>query len=267
MKALFTFFRMRLISGLQYRTAAWAGIVTQFFWGCMEILLYKAFYEASPGRFPMAFDALTSYIWLRQGLLALLNTWTFDKELFDKVLDGSVAYELCRPTSLYGMWFARTLALRVSRVILRCIPLFIVAALLPKPWGLNAPASPVALICFGISLVLAACVGVAFSMILYFSCFYTLSSEGIRMMLMPVAEFLSGDLIPLPFLPDWLANIFHYSPFGSMANAPLRIYSGDLSGDALVEMLGLQVFWLLVMGFIGWWLQYRGTRKLCVQGG
>ncbi len=267
MKALFTFFRMRLIGGLQYRTAAWAGVVTQFFWGFMEILLYKSFYEASPDRFPMAFEALASYIWLRQGLLALLNTWTFDKELFSKVLDGSVAYELCRPASLYGMWFARTLALRVSRVILRCVPLFVVASLVPAPWGLNAPASPLAFGCFVVSLALAACVGVAFSMILYFSCFYTLSSEGVRMMLMPVAELLSGDLIPLPFLPAGLAAVFHYSPFGSMANAPLRIYSGDLAGGAMIEMLCLQVFWLLVMGFIGWWLQYCGTRKLCVQGG
>ena len=267
MKAIFTFFRMRLIGGLQYRTAAWAGVVTQFFWGFMEILLYKAFYEASPDKFPMAFDALVSYIWLRQALLALFNTWTYDSELFAKVLDGSVAYELCRPASLYGMWFARTLALRVSRVILRCIPLFIVASLVPAPWGLNAPAGPLALGCFLLSLGLAACVGVAFSMIMYFTCFYTLSSEGIRFMLLPVAELLSGDLIPLPFLPDWLARIFHYSPFGSMTNAPLRIYSGDLSGGAMVEMLCLQMFWLAVMIFIGWTLQNRGLRKLCVQGG
>lgn len=267
MKALFTFFRMRLINGLQYRTAAYAGIVTQFFWGCMEILLYKALYEAAPDRFPMAFEALVSYIWLRQGLLALLNTYTFEHELFTMILNGNVAYELCRPASLYGMWFSRTLALRVSRVILRCVPLFAVAALLPAPWGLNAPASPLAFGGFLLSLGLAACVGTAFCLVVYFSCFFTLSSEGVRMMLLPIAEFLSGDLIPLPFLPDWLARIFHYSPFGSMANAPLRIYSGDLAGGAMVEMLCLQVFWLLVLGLIGYGFQHRGTRKLCVQGG
>ena len=267
MKACFTFFKMRLINGLQYRTAAWAGMVTQFFWGFMEVLLYKAFYEASPADFPMAFDHLVSYIWLRQALLMLLNTWVFDNELFTKVLDGSVAYELCRPASLYGMWYARTLALRVSRVVLRCGPLLVVTVLLPHPWGLNAPASALAFGCFVLSLGLSACVAVAFTMILYFSCFYTTSSEGIRFMLMPVSELLSGSLIPLPFLPAWLARIFHYSPFGSMANAPLRIYSGDLSGGAMVEMLGLQIFWLLMLGAFGWLLQKRGLRKLCVQGG
>lgn len=267
MKAYVSFFRMRLLAGMQYRAAALGGIVTQFFWGFMEVLLYKAFYEAAPDQFPMLFEHLVSYIWLRQALLMLLNTWVFDNELFAKVLDGSVAYELCRPASLYGMWYARTMALRVSRVILRCVPLLAVTILLPSPWGLNAPASPLAFGCFVVSLGLSACVAVAFSMILYFSCFYTTSSEGIRFLLMPVSELLSGSLIPLPFLPDGLARIFHYSPFGSMANAPLRIYSGDLSGGAMAEMLCLQLFWLLVMGAFGWLLQKRGLRKLCVQGG
>ncbi len=267
MKACFTFFRMRLLNGLQYRTAAWAGMVTQFFWGFMEILLYKAFYEAAPEKFPMAFDGLISYIWLRQGLLMLLQVYVLEHELFQMILSGNVAYELCRPTSLYGMWFARTLAMRYSRAALRCVPLFVVAILLPDPWGLNAPASPVAFGGFLVSIALSSCVCSAFTLILYFSCFYTLSSDGVRMMVLPVAEFMSGSLIPLPFLPDWLGRVFHYSPFGSVANAPLRIYSGDLSGGAMVEMLCLQVFWLVVLGLAGYMLQRRGTRKLCVQGG
>lgn len=45
MRACLAFFRMRLVNGLQYRTAAYAGIFTQFFWGFMEIQLYGAFYR------------------------------------------------------------------------------------------------------------------------------------------------------------------------------------------------------------------------------
>ena len=267
MKACLSFFRMRLINGLQYRTAAWAGIVTQFFWGFMEIMLYRAFYEASPERFPMEFEHLISYIWLRQALLALLNTYSFEYELFAMILNGNVAYELCRPASLYGMWFARTLAMRLSRVILRCVPLLIVSSLLPKPWVLSFAASPGAFAAFLLSLALAACVGVAFSLIVYFSCFFTLSSEGVRMMLLPIAELLSGNLIPLPFMPDGLARVFHFSPFGAMTNAPLRIYSGDLAGAEMVEMLAVQVFWLMMLCLVGYGMQRKGVRRLCVQGG
>ena len=45
-------FKIKFISGLQYRAAAWAGILTQFTWGFLEILMFKAFYEVNPTAFP-----------------------------------------------------------------------------------------------------------------------------------------------------------------------------------------------------------------------
>lgn len=267
MRTYWVFFRMRVINGLQYRTAAWAGVFTQFFWGFMEIQLYRVLYAANPERFPMELGGVVSYIWLRQALLALLNTWTIENELFTTVLDGSVAYELCRPASLYGMWFTRTLALRVSRVLLRLAPILVVAALLPAPWGMNAPASPAALAWFVISLALAACVTVAYTMIVYFSCFYTTSADGLRAVLMPMSDLMSGGFIPLPFMPAGLRMVLEMSPFGAMQNAPLRIYSGDIAGGALVQTLMLQLFWLAALGAIGYLMQQRGMKRLSVAGG
>ena len=64
-----SFFRLRFAMGLQYRTAALAGIVTQFVWGFMEIMIFKAFYRADAASFPMSFQATVSYIWLQQAFL------------------------------------------------------------------------------------------------------------------------------------------------------------------------------------------------------
>lgn len=267
MRTYWVFFKMRVINGLQYRTAAWAGVFTQFFWGFMEIQLYRVLYAANPERFPMALSGIVSYIWLRQALLALLNTWTIENELFTTVLDGSVAYELCRPSSLYGMWYTRTIALRVSRVLLRCLPILLVAALLPAPWGMNAPASAGAFVWFMVSLALAACVTVAYTMIIYFSCFYTTSADGLRAVLMPMSDLMSGGYIPLPFLPMWLRRTLELSPFGAMQNAPLRIYSGDIAGAALMETIALQLFWLAALGAVGYIMQQRGLKRLSVAGG
>ena len=54
MKKYWSFFRMRFLGSLQYRAAAWAGIATQFAWGFMQLLMYRAFYEAGipDGVFP-----------------------------------------------------------------------------------------------------------------------------------------------------------------------------------------------------------------------
>ena len=53
MKKYISFFRLRFSMGLQYRTAAFAGIATQFVWGFMETLMFKAFYEAEPENVPI----------------------------------------------------------------------------------------------------------------------------------------------------------------------------------------------------------------------
>ena len=47
---------------VQYRTAAYAGILTQFMWGAMEILLFSAFYRSDPEAFPMGFSQLCNPI-------------------------------------------------------------------------------------------------------------------------------------------------------------------------------------------------------------
>ena len=131
MRACFAFFKMQFIKGLQYRAAAWAGVFTQFFWGFMEMQLYRALYADHTAAFPMRLTALGNYIWLRQALFAMLNTWSAENELFDSVLSGNIAYELCRPVGIYGMWFSRTAALRTSRAALRCLPILVFSFLLP----------------------------------------------------------------------------------------------------------------------------------------
>ena len=64
MKQYLSFFRIRFLAGLQYRAAAWAGIATQYAWGGMTILMFRAFYQNGTNSFPMDFQALASYIWL-----------------------------------------------------------------------------------------------------------------------------------------------------------------------------------------------------------
>ena len=105
MKKYWSFFRLRFSMGLQYRTAAIAGMVTQFFWGGMNILVYRAFYESDAAAFPMTLEATCSYIWLQQAFLVLFAAWLIEHEIFDNIMNGNVAYELCRPISIYNMWF------------------------------------------------------------------------------------------------------------------------------------------------------------------
>lgn len=267
MKKYTSFFRIRFIHGLQYRTAAVSGMVTQFIWGIMEILLFKAFYQASPESFPMTFQALSNYVWLQQAFLALYLIWFWESQLFDSITNGDVAYELCRPVRLYNMWFVRGMAVRLSKAALRCIPVLLFAWLLPAPYGLTLPSDWRTWFFTLLSMTLAFLLVIAFGMIVYMTVFYTISSQGIKLLATSVSEFLGGAVIPLPFLPDGIREFVNILPFASAQNVPFRILGGDLTGREMYVSLLLQCFWFITFLLIGRAMERKALKRVVIQGG
>lgn len=267
MRKYWTFFRIRFLGGLQYRVAALAGVATQFAWGGLRLLLYASFYRTDPGAFPMTYPEFATYIWLQQAFLAFFMTWYYDNELLSSIQSGAVAYELTRPTDLYTMWFMRCVAVRASKTVLRCVPVLLVASLLPYPYGIRLPVDLLHGVLFLMTMLIGMFCLTAFNMLVYIACFYTVNPTGVRMAATSIADFCTGSLIPLPFLPDILRRILEWTPFGVMQNVPYRIYSGNLAGGEMWRLCGLQILWtavLLVAG--GLWMR-RALHRVTVMGG
>ena len=265
-------FRMRLIAGMQYRAAAWGGIATQFFWGSIQLLIFYAFYESagmnnSPAAAPMSFSQLADFIWMRQAFLALVMLWSMDNELLELIAGGNVAYELARPLSLYAFWFARILAFRIARTILRCFPILIVAFFLPGSWGFHLPQSVTAFALFIPSLLLAALLVTAVSMLTCYLTFVSMSPQGARLALGAAVEFLMGAIIPIPFMPPVLQRVCSFLPFRYIADFPFRLYSGSISGADAITGFGLQFFWLIALIALGVWGFRSALKRLVIQGG
>ena len=165
------------------------------------------------------------------------------------------------------MWFFKNMAVRLSRVVLRCFPILVVAVLLPKPYGVSLPQSVTAGLLFPLSLVLGFLVLVAFSMLIYISAFYTISPMGIRILATSAVEFLAGGVIPIPFFPAWLQPVMNALPFASMQNTPFLIYTGHIGGREALEAILLQGVWLVLLVGIGRvWIRHA-TRRVVLQGG
>lgn len=267
MKQYLTFFRIKFISGLQYRVAALAGMSTQFFWGGMLILLYRALYKQAPDLLPMDMQALASYIWLQQATLTLFLLSSWDRELFDAVRTGTVAYELLRPTDIYSMWTVRNASTRLSRAALRALPIIIFASLLPAPYGLRLTVSFPVFLLFLLSLFLMLWITVAITMLCHALSFFMEDANGISTLLYALSDFFGGGLVPLPFFPDKLRRIAELSPFGSTANVPLRIFGGDIPLGEIPQVMGLQLFWAVAITLAGYLIMHRGIRRCVVAGG
>ena len=256
---------------LQYRAAAFAGFVTQLFWGLIKVMVFVAFFASTTAAQPMSLSQVLVYIWLGQALLALLP-WNVDQEIAGHVRSGAVAYELLRPLNLYGFWFARTLAFRAAPTLLRMVPMVLFAYLgLPLiglgEWALPLPADGAAAGLFALSLAATLVLSTAITMVLHVALMWTISGEGFNRLMPGLVPLFSGLVVPLPLFPDWLQPLLFWQPFKGLADVPFRIYSGHIAaGDALVE-IALQAGWCAAIVAFGVWLLKLAGRRVVVQGG
>jgi len=267
MSAYKALFRIRFVNSLQYRIAAIAGLVTQFVWGFMYILGFNAFYASNPAAFPMTLEQTISYVWLQQAFMALFFIWFYENSIFADIESGQIAYEMVRPVNIFNKWFTQTAANRLARAALRCVPVLVVAFLLPEQFRLVLPGEPLRILLFFLSMMLSMVVVVSFSMLIYISAFYTINSLGTRIVVGVAGDFLAGGYIPIPFFPEALRQIVELSPFGAMQNMPLLIFSGYLDGAGIARGMLLQVFWIVVLLSIGHISMHRALKRVVVQGG
>ncbi|MHB0858305.1 MAG: ABC transporter permease [Anaerolineae bacterium] len=253
----------RLQTALQYRVAAWAGVVTQVFWGLMRIMLFAAFYRSGAAEQPMSYAQIVTYVWLGQALLGL-QPWYIDGEIQTLIRSGDMAIELLRPVDLYTYWYCRDLARRIGAVLLRAVPQVFVAALF---FDMAAPSSWESALAFAITLVGAFLLTGSIATLATIAMLYTLSGDGVRQFLGTVGMVLSGLIIPLAFLPPWMERLSLVAPFAGINDVPFRFYVGMLGLSDLPLYLGLQVVWTLVFVAAGRMLLARAQRRIVVQGG
>jgi ABC-2 type transport system permease protein len=251
---------------LQYRIAALAGIGTQFFFGLVRVMVFQAFFRSSTVVQPMTLAQTVTYIWLGQALLGILP-WNGDAEVQELVRTGNVAYEICRPVDLYGMWFSRCVALRTATTALRAIPVMAMAGLLAPAYRVGLPPSAGAAVAFAVSLAGAVPLSAAITNLYGIVTMWTISGEGISRIIPTLAMLLSGLTIPLAFFPDWLHPIIQALPFAGVMDLPFRFYLGSLPPWQIVPYLAFQLAWTIALAFLGRRLLATGLRRVVVQGG
>ncbi|PLR78654.1 ABC transporter permease [Bacillus sp. V3-13] len=267
MIAYYSVFKLRMLNGMQYRAAALAGVATQFFWGFMYIMIFEAFYSQSIHNPPISLQELITYIWLQQAFLAFIMLWFRDNELFELITTGNIAYELCRPCGIYGFWYAKLLAQRLSSALLRCFPILMVAFFLPEPYKMTLPSSIKTSGLFLAALIFGLLVLVAISMFLYISVFVTMSPVGSLLVFAVIGEFFAGLIIPVPLMPEWLQRIAYLLPFHLTADFPFRVYSGHIPAHEAIERIFVQIAWLVILIWFGKIALDKALRKVIVQGG
>ena len=248
---------------LQYRAAALAGFGTQLFWGLIRVMIFEAFYRSSTATQPMTYPQTVSYLWLVQAML-LLMPMRLDPEISSMIRDGTVAYELARPTDLYWFWYSRRVASILAPMLLRAVPMFVVAGLF---LGLHPPASVFSGVAWLLSTVGALLLSSALTTLTTISLMWTMSGQGISRLVLTLTFLFSGALVPLPLLPDWTQSVINALPFRGLMDIPFRLYVGQIPPQNAGALLAHQLAWTAALILVGRLVLSRGTRRLVIQGG
>ena len=261
-----SYFKTRLVAGLQYKVAAIAGIATQVFWGILYCFVYQAFYS-NTSISDISFSELITYVWLNQAFIRLIYINTKDVDILESIIDGTVAYELVRPYHLYNWWYLKLLAGKLSSCALRFLPIIILGFILPAPYNLSLPFSILSFILFLISLLLGTLLLCGILMIIHVIAFYTINFKGIFSISCQLMTLLSGFIIPVPLLPDIVKKATYFMPFRLIGDLPFRIYSGNINTVVALQDITLQLMWIIIIIIIGFSLMRRALKKVFIQGG
>ena len=263
MKAYLSVFRMRRKMELQYRGAVIGGVICQIFFGLILVSLYRALYATKPQTMPI--EAVAGYVWLQQAFFRMVLSW--DGELLDKIRTGGIAYDLCRPVSLYGFYYARILAQKMVGSLLRAAPMLAFAALLPRGWGLSLPVSLSALLLAVPALGLGLLCNCALENITMAITMRTLDHRGMMAMLNLLMMTFSGNILPLTLFPDSWQRIITLLPYAQLLDAPIRLYTGQYALSQAPRALLIQAAWLAALVTAGLLMWRRNRKRLIVQGG
>ena len=248
----------------------------------MKMMLYLAFYNGASSvevsEIPIisilsgpattiSLESMVTYLWLFQAFYYMVIIRQMDNELLDMIKNGNIAYEMCKPLNIYFTWFTKIFSKKVIGTLLRFWPILLVAFFLPEPFKLRIPESPIYFILFIISLILALVIACILILFIHIITFYTLKDKGATNLVVTFGEIFTGGVVPIVFMPKIFQIIAYLLPFRYVGDLPFRIYNGTLDISTSLINMGMQIIWIVLLGFISYKLMNRALKRVVVQGG
>lgn len=248
-----------------YRQATVAGAVTNTVFGFVRCYVLLAVAAGAGGVAAGYHGAqLATYVWLGQGLLAVVLLWGWT-DLADRIRSGEVATDLLRPMNPVPLYLAADLGRAGHALLFRFVPPVAVGALV---FDFYLPERPSTWPLFAGSVVLAVVICFACRYLINATAFWLLDLRGVNTAWAVGSAVLCGLYFPLRFLPDWLAfTLYVATPLPAILQIPLDIFVERDPQPVLAGLVAVQAAWAVVLLIACQRVQRRAERRLVIQGG
>lgn len=198
--------------------------------------------------------------------VALLMSLVLDIDqtrlIHDKLHDGSIATDFMKPINVPLYFFSDG----TGEVLFHSVLIFPSLLLATLIVHIEVP-PPEVIGVFFLSFLLGYTVGLLMNFILNCIAFWTLEIHAVQLIVTWVTDLLGGQIIPLIFFPVVFQGLIFALPFSAIYSTPLLIYVGAVSPDRYLEVLGLQLMWIVIFAIGSVVIWRAGAKRVVVQGG
>jgi ABC-type uncharacterized transport system permease subunit len=254
--------RMQFATVLTYRTDYLLTALTVLMQVYLLRVVWTAVYADRGTSGGITVHTVIAYATLATVQYTLFSPWRFSP-IPQRVREGKVAMDLLRPVGFCGQMLAGQVGgtAAMAPFMLLALPFALVVGGAAAPPGVPAAAA------YAVSLALAYVISQLLALLVGMVAFWTVENTGILMIYRIVAQFLSGALVPLWFMPGPLRVVAQLLPFQATTYTPTATYLGAIRGPALAAALGVQALWVVLLAALTRLVWARAVRRVVVQGG
>lgn len=263
MKKYLYIIKTQIIKRLTYAFDVYGNILVQTIIMITSAFFWKALYKDGGTAGGVNVESMLVYIIMSSVLSVLLIT-NVEKRIEQSVQKGTVATDMMKPVSLFGIYFAEDIGTIIALILQNILPILLIGSLLIKvPKMADLRDLPLfvlsVLLSFFINWFLAALFGMM--------AFSAVNIDALIQVKKHLIRLISGSIIPLWFFPDPIANVLKFLPFPYIYQLPLSIYIGRGTRAEIFTGMEIQLAWAVVLFLVFIFAQKQITRKVMVQGG
>ncbi|HEX2946224.1 MAG TPA: ABC-2 family transporter protein [Clostridia bacterium] len=251
----------------QYRWTFAVSIFTQPILLLLNLILFKSIYSFN-GTDVIKGYSLEQMVWYFTSFM-VVNSFVWNaiaREISYNIISGDMAIDLLRPMPYFRVIIAESVASRIIAQVMDLLPGMVIYSLIIFPYFLT----PVSILRFLPVVLLAAAINHLYSFMLGMTAMSLKNNNSIIWLNDLFIYVAGGALIPMEFYPGWLNAILDFLPFKYIIYWPIQFFLNKEStwqAGAYLRILGLQLFWVIIL-YIGSKIMWRTlVKKFCSAGG
>jgi ABC-2 type transport system permease protein len=263
-KVFWAFARQSFQTTVIYRFDFWLRVSTILLLMYSIRWVWTALYAQRPDVLGVSLEQMVTYGVLSMAVENLFYSFGVHYYISRQVRSGAIDVDLLKPLDFHFHMLARSVGEMLFRLFIMIIPAILCGYLF---FGLQPPVTSLAGFLFAATLLIGYLISFHLEFLLGMVSLVTLEIHSIDWAFDALKRVFSGQFVPLWLFPGVLGTLAALLPFGSLLATPLSIYTGVLSGNAIVPAISLQLFWLVALALISRWLWKRVQARIVSQGG